>query len=164
MQAPLINQSRDTSWRALQEATGTGDLSQNWRFELPDLRVGSLDALLTLSDDLMRVNAVVEGVVHKLRRQATEVIGEDSDVLTINQRPVGSFLTSFAWDEAKFPSRKPLKDVAEDMANLVQGIDDDLKARSRVVGSKGRQGSEIVGLRALADARTCTVARDSAGS
>lgn len=126
---PLLHGSKEDTWRALRGATANGDLSQNARFELPmDLKVGSLDALLTLSDDLLRVNTMVESVVNKIRRQATDLSG--GEALLVNSRPVTSYLTSFMWDEAKYPSRKPLKDIVEQMFDSVQAIDDELKVKT----------------------------------
>lgn len=125
---PLVHGSKEDTWRALQNATGSGDLSQNHKVELPtDLRVGSVDLLLTLSDDLVRINSMVEAVVNKIRRQANDLSG--GEALMVNARPVDNFLTSFTWDEAKFPSRKALKDIVESMYEGVQAIDDDMKVR-----------------------------------
>jgi V-type H+-transporting ATPase subunit C len=120
--------SKDETWRSLQNATGNGHLSQNYRFELPmSLRVGSLDALMVLSDDLTRVNVMVEGVVNKIRRQASELAPDQA--LHVNNRPVASYLTSFTWDEAKYPLRKPLKEIVDELTECVVSVDDDLKVR-----------------------------------
>ena len=116
----------DEVWRSLQKATGNGSLSQNYRFELPmSLRVGSLDTLMVLSDELARVNATVEGVVNKIRRQVSELAPDQT--LQVNGRPVTSYLTGFTWDEAKYPLRKPLKDIVDELTEVVVSIDDELK-------------------------------------
>lgn len=116
----------DDVWRSLQHATGNGSLSQNHRFELPmSLRVGSLDTLMVLSDELARVNTTVEGVVNKIRRQASELAPDQA--LQVNGRPVASYLTNFTWDEAKYPLRKPLKDIVDELTEVVVSIDDELK-------------------------------------
>ena len=117
---------REQTWRALQNATGNGQLSQNYRFELPmSLRVGSLDSLMVLSDELSRVNVMVEGVVNKIRRQASDLAPDQP--LQVDNRPVAAFLTNFRWDEAKFPLRKPLKDIVDELSESVVSVDDDLK-------------------------------------
>jgi hypothetical protein len=53
-----------------------GVLSWLHRFEIPELRVGTLDSLMVLSDDLVKVNALVESVVNKIRRQLFEMTGK----------------------------------------------------------------------------------------
>ena len=42
-------------------------------FALPELRVGTLDSLMVLSDELVKVNGLVESVVNKVRRQLFEM-------------------------------------------------------------------------------------------
>lgn len=52
---PLL-EPQDRIWSLLQNKTVyEADLSQNFRFELPELRVGTLDSLMVLSDDLVKV-------------------------------------------------------------------------------------------------------------
>ncbi|RWW73718.1 hypothetical protein BHE74_00018379 [Ensete ventricosum] len=92
------------------------------QFNTPDLRVGTLDSLLSLSDDLVKViirsrqgilrldfamalilldsdaqsNAFIEGVTHKIRRQIEELekaSGVDVGALTVDGVPVDSYLT-----------------------------------------------------------------------
>lgn len=124
---PEQNGSIDETWRIVQKVTGHGDFSQNFRFELPmSLRVGGLDKLMELSDDLARIDVHVEGVVNKIRRQAGELTDEP---LNVNSRPVTSFLTSFQWDEGKYPLRKTLKEIVTDLTNSVSLIDEDLKVK-----------------------------------
>ena len=43
------------------------------QFSLPELRVGTLDSLLSLSDDLVKTTTLVEAVVAKIRRQLTDL-------------------------------------------------------------------------------------------
>ena len=49
--------------------TFESNLAENYKFKLPELRVGTLDSLMVLSDDLVKTNTLVEAVVNKLRRQ-----------------------------------------------------------------------------------------------
>lgn len=124
---PEQNGSLDETWRTVQKVTGQGDYSQNYRFEMPmSLRVGGLDKLMELSDDLARIDVHVEGVVNKIRRQASDLT---DDPLSVNDRPVTSFLTGFAWDEARYPLHKSLKEIVDELTNTVSSVDDDLKVK-----------------------------------
>ena len=109
-------------------------------------RVGTLDSLLALSDDLAKVNQAVEGTVNKVRRQLMElqasVAPEDrADVWVETQTPEG-YLQRFAWNEAKYPSRRPLKEIVASIMDNVQKLDDDLKVRlqRRLAAGLGGQG------------------------
>jgi len=42
-------------------------------------------------------------------------------------RPTPPHLQRFAWNEAKYPSRRPLKDIVSSIMETVQKLDDDLK-------------------------------------
>jgi V-type H+-transporting ATPase subunit C len=126
---PQQQGSVEETWRTVQKVTGKGDFSQNYRFELPmSLRVGSLDNLMVLSDDLSRVDVHIEGVVNKIRRQVSELAPEAA--LTVNNRPVTSFLTNFSWDEAKYPLHKPLDDIVKGLSESVHAVDEELKVLS----------------------------------
>ena len=77
-----ILESEERTWTLLQnKTTYESDLSINFKFAIPELRVGTLDILMGLSDDLVKVNALVESVVNKIRRQLFEMAspGRDDD-------------------------------------------------------------------------------------
>mmetsp|Transcript_34626 Transcript_34626/g.54058 ORF Transcript_34626/g.54058 Transcript_34626/m.54058 type:complete len:112 (+) Transcript_34626:109-444(+) len=52
--APGENGSKEDTWKSLQRATN--ELSTNYKLKVPELRVGTLDSLMTLSDDLERID------------------------------------------------------------------------------------------------------------
>ena len=128
----------DHAWARLQELTvyANNDYSVNFRFALPEsFRVGTLDGLLSLADDLGKVNQAVEGTVNKIRRQLVELQGgvppeERADVWVEGATPEG-YLQRFAWNEAKYPSRRPLKEIVQSIMDTVQKLDDDLTVRAR---------------------------------
>ncbi|TKY46269.1 V-type proton ATPase subunit C [Spatholobus suberectus] len=104
----------------------------NSQFNIPNLRVGTLDSLLSLSDDLVKSNSFMEGVSHKIRRQIEElerVSGVVSSSLTVDGVPVDSYLTRFVWDEAKYPTMSALKEIVDGIHGQVAKIEDDLKVR-----------------------------------
>lgn len=135
--------------------TGTA-LADLTKFSLPELRVGTLDALLGLSDDLVRVNAAVEGVTNKLRRQLLELgssrgaeggggatgallgggeSGDPRSSATVEGAPPESYLERFSWDAAKHPPRRPLGETAAAIAESAAKMEGDLKARAGEVAA-----------------------------
>ena len=125
--------SASSLWNRLQEQISKHSFDTPlYRFNIPNLRVGTLDSLLSLSDDLLKSNNFVEGVSHKIRRQIEElerVSGVESSALTVDGVPVDSYLTRFVWDEAKYPTMSPLKEVIDSIHGQVAKIEDDLKVR-----------------------------------
>uniref|UniRef100_A0A804NIZ3 V-type proton ATPase subunit C n=1 Tax=Zea mays TaxID=4577 RepID=A0A804NIZ3_MAIZE len=104
-----------------------------YRFNVPDLRVGTLDSLLALSDDLVKSNVFVEGVSHKIRRQIEDLEragGVDSGALTVDGVPVDTYLTRFVWDEGKYPTMSSLKEIVGSIQSQVAKIEDDMKVRA----------------------------------
>lgn len=128
-----VQSSSSTLWSRLQESISRNSFDTPlYRFNTPDLRVGTLDSLLSLSDDLTKSNNFVEGVSHKIRRQIEElerVSGVESSGLTVDGVPVDSYLTRFAWDEAKYPTMSPLREIVDGIHVQVAKIEDDLKVR-----------------------------------
>ena len=54
--APECDGSKERTWNLVQQKTTyEHDFSINYKFTLPELRVGTLDSLLVLSDDLVKV-------------------------------------------------------------------------------------------------------------
>ncbi|KAH0969585.1 hypothetical protein GBA52_028511 [Prunus armeniaca] len=128
-----VQNSASSLWNRLQEQISKHSFDTPlYRFNIPNLRVGTLDSLLSLSDDLLKSNNFVEGVSHKIRRQIEElerVSGVESSALTVDGVPVDSYLTRFVWDEAKYPTMSPLKEVVDSIHGQVAKIEDDLKVR-----------------------------------
>lgn len=120
-------------WSRLQESISRQAFdTPMYRFSIPNLRIGTLDSLLALSDDLLKSNNFIEGVSHKIRRQIEElerVSGVVSSSLTVDGVPVDSYLTRFVWDEAKYPTMSPLRDIMDGIQVQISKIEDDLKVR-----------------------------------
>ncbi|KAF6166335.1 hypothetical protein GIB67_015881 [Kingdonia uniflora] len=125
--------SASSIWNRLQESISKHSFDTPlYRFNTPDLRVGTLDSLLSLSDDLIKSNSFVEGVTHKIRRQIEDLeklSGVDTNALTVDGIPVDSYLTRFSWDEAKYPTMSPLREIVDTIHVQVAKIEDDLKVR-----------------------------------
>lgn len=82
--------------------------------------MGTLDSLLTLSDELVKTCTLVEGVASKIRRQLSELNRESAEAspnpfshaqphararqlvdLAVDGVPVRRYLQAFSWNEAK---------------------------------------------------------------
>ncbi|ERN06184.1 hypothetical protein AMTRI_Chr06g192430 [Amborella trichopoda] len=128
-----VENSASSLWSRLRESISRHAFDTPlYRFNIPDLRVGTLDSLLALSDDLVKSNSFVEGVSHKLRRQIEELersSGVETGTLTVDGVPVDSYITRFVWDEAKYPTMSPLREIVDNILAHVSRIEDDLKVR-----------------------------------
>lgn len=80
---------------------------------------------MTLSDDLVKVNTLMDAIVQKLKRQSLE-LGTAASLLVEGATPV-DYISEFRWDEAKYPSNRPLKDTVEKIQTTVAKVEDDMK-------------------------------------
>ncbi|PIA39465.1 hypothetical protein AQUCO_02600130v1 [Aquilegia coerulea] len=128
-----VQSSASSLWSRLQDSISKNSFDTPlYRFNTPDLRVGTLDSLLALCDDLLKSNNFVEGVSNKIKRQIEDlerISGGESTALTVDGVPVDSYLTRFAWDEAKYPTMSPLREIVDSIHVQVAKIEDDLKVR-----------------------------------
>lgn len=69
------------------------NLSTNWKFAVPDLKVGTLDQLVGLSDDLGKLDVYVEQVSRKIALYLGEVLEDQRDKLAENLLANGGILT-----------------------------------------------------------------------
>ncbi|XP_056333299.1 V-type proton ATPase subunit C 1-B [Danio aesculapii] len=134
-------------------AAKTG-LSTSSRVHIPELKVGTLDVLLGLSDDLSRLDSITEGVMRQTSQCLAEVMDEFSGKLLESllaggehrtlqkdqQSPLKSYfqtvqvdlatyVTRFQWDRAKYPTAQPLKTLADVISKQVSQVDTELKSR-----------------------------------
>lgn len=142
---PAPSTGMEGAWASLQEdTTYSSDLSVNFKFAVPEFKVGTLDSLLGLSDDLVKVNGAVEGSVNKVRRQLFELQSaaptdrseeEEGGEVRVEGTSPPDYLQHFEWQEAKYPSKRPLKDTVAAITEVTQKLDDDLKVRGAGWGS-----------------------------
>nr|XP_008178102.1 V-type proton ATPase subunit C 2 isoform X1 [Chrysemys picta bellii] len=114
--------------------TSKANLSSNNKFLIPDLKVGTLDALVGLSDELGKLDSFAESVIKKIAQYIGEVMEDSKDKVQENLLANGvdliSYLTRFEWDMAKYPIKQPLKNISEALAKQITQIETDLKSRT----------------------------------
>ncbi|KAH7332074.1 hypothetical protein KP509_20G066700 [Ceratopteris richardii] len=128
-----VSESPGATWSVLQQSLSKSAFDTTaYRLHVPELRVGTLDSLLSLSDDLVKANSIVEGVTHKIRRQVEDLerlTGSEAGSLSVEGVPVDSYITRFSWDEAKYPLVNPLRETVDTILGNVTKLEDDLKVR-----------------------------------
>lgn len=122
------------TWDRLNQATSKQQLSSNWKFPIPDLKVGTLDQLVGLSDDLGKLDIYVETITRKVAAYLGEVLEDQRDKLVENLLANGvdlaTYLTQFRWDMAKYPIKQSLKNLSEIIAKQVGQIEADQKTKA----------------------------------
>ncbi|VDN26275.1 unnamed protein product [Gongylonema pulchrum] len=124
--------SPQETWDKLNRTTGS--MSVNHKFNVPDLKVGTLDQLVGLSDDLAKLDTAAEQVTRKLTQYFAEILEEEryklEENLTVSGKDVKTYVTKFQWESAKYPLKQSLKVLSEIIGKQITQIDNDLKTKS----------------------------------
>jgi V-type H+-transporting ATPase subunit C len=102
-------------------------------FPVPELRVGTLDALMALSDDLVKFDNFIESVTRKIAAQLftlRDATQNDSQLFSVNGANMDLYLTHFKWDEAKYPVKSSCRDLTEMINSQVSRLDEELRVKS----------------------------------
>ncbi|XP_053290743.1 V-type proton ATPase subunit C 1-B [Pleuronectes platessa] len=109
------------------------------KFSIPDLKVGILDSLLTMSDDLSKLDILTESVIKKTCQCMREVMEHSTDKVLENALANGvdlmSYVTKFQWDKAKYPTALPLSSLADIINKEVSQVETELKCRAATYNS-----------------------------
>merc|ERR1711988_1146643 len=102
------------------------DIARIETWDLPDLKVGTLDSLMQLSDDLTKVDLQVEGVVHKIERDLADQLESKGD-LTIDSMTPQAYAEKFNWEFGKFQLKSSLREMTEEIQKEVAKLDTTVK-------------------------------------
>lgn len=119
----------EQAYRKMQSAGACPEApyAEMFKFEVPSLTVGTLDTLMTLSDNLVKTDGVVEQTVRKIERTSADLFDRKSSELSVGGVPAQRYIQQFAWDSAKYPNRRPLKELVAMIAGGAAGIEEELK-------------------------------------
>jgi V-type H+-transporting ATPase subunit C len=128
------------TWETMNNVTSKqNNLCENFKFHIPDLKVGTLDQLVGLSDDLGKLDAFVETITRKVAAYLGDVLEDQRDKLIenllANNTDLAQYITRFQWDMAKYPVKQSLRNIADIISKQVGQIDADLKTKSNAYNS-----------------------------
>ncbi|MED6274766.1 hypothetical protein CHARACLAT_019706, partial [Characodon lateralis] len=150
-----------TSVEKLKRTITKTHLASSWKFSIPDLKVGILDSLVRVSDDLSKLDTLTESVIKKTCQCLKEVMEPPGDKVQeyalangdhrMNQRsaapsPLKTYLTSlrvdlinyvtkFQWDKAKYPTALPLSTLTDLINKEISQVETELRSRATAYNS-----------------------------
>ena len=105
------------------------------RFEVPNnFKIGSLDSLVALADDLTKLDHHLESVLRKIDRQYQELEDHHEQLKVIighgeqSLHPI-AYIQNFTWNVTKFPPSKTLQELSQLIKDRMQSLDNELKSR-----------------------------------
>jgi len=91
------------------------------------LRVGTMDSLMSLGDDLNKMDMFAEQTAFKVFKQLAEI--KPSTEVKVSGVPISEYVTGWEWDDAKFQLKSPLRELAETISSRVTAMDEELKQK-----------------------------------
>jgi V-type H+-transporting ATPase subunit C len=110
------------------------------KFDVPNFRIGTYDSLMTLSDELKKVDTYVEAQLKKIANQFWKVTDKKTEtVIPIEVNKTQSnpeeYLNNFIWESGHYSVRKPLSELTETIQAEVGKIEEDLRIKTQAYSS-----------------------------
>mmetsp|Transcript_23596 Transcript_23596/g.39038 ORF Transcript_23596/g.39038 Transcript_23596/m.39038 type:complete len:363 (+) Transcript_23596:130-1218(+) len=84
---------------------------------------------------MVKTDSIVESIVRKVEKTGHEFLGNRGE-MTVGGVPAPRYIQQFAWDYAKYPNRRPLKELVSLISGGVSAIDEELKQLGGAYGAK----------------------------
>ncbi|KAF9166552.1 Vacuolar ATP synthase subunit C [Actinomortierella ambigua] len=115
-------------------ASAQNDLSEVSPLPIPDFKIGTLDTLVLLSEDLAKQDVLFENSVVKLVDTIRSLLGPESSTkltstLSVNEKTIDSYLKTFQWNTMKYRTDKSLVELSQTLGAEVSSIDNLMKNR-----------------------------------
>ncbi|KAG6832208.1 hypothetical protein H0H92_004173 [Tricholoma furcatifolium] len=104
------------------------------QFEIPSFKTGTLDGLISLSEDIPKQDAAFTATVAKTVDTLRNLLNNDPAKLAqhvlIDEKSVHDYLLKgWKWDEGRYNVQKSLREIVESLARDLNSIDNAMKAK-----------------------------------
>ncbi|KAJ1812659.1 Vacuolar ATP synthase subunit C [Coemansia sp. RSA 2598] len=118
------------AWRDIKSRVVGGEL---YDFILPQFKIGTLDALVRLSDELGKFDAAYENTMSKFVETLRGLSGSTNrqlqGQLLVDDKPVDQYIRTFSWNNAKYRADRPLSEIVAQIAEQMGSVDSALKTK-----------------------------------
>ncbi|KAG0038904.1 Vacuolar ATP synthase subunit C [Podila clonocystis] len=109
-------------------ASSQNDFSEVAPLPIPEFKIGTLDTLVLLSEDLAKQDTAFESSANKLVDVIRSLLGAEAATklagsLSVNEKTIDNYLKTFQWNTMKYRTDKSLVELAEILNNEVASID-----------------------------------------
>ncbi|CAL8293992.1 unnamed protein product [Arctogadus glacialis] len=134
-----LDKTSVASLEKLKRTIAKTNLATCGKLSIPELKVGTLDNLLSVSDILSQLDTLTESVIKKTCHFMGEVMEQASDKVLenglVNGVDLVKYVTKFQWDRAKYPTSLPLRVLADNINKQVSQVDAEFKSRASTYNS-----------------------------
>ncbi|KEY67466.1 hypothetical protein S7711_02386 [Stachybotrys chartarum IBT 7711] len=123
---------RDDALSSL-KATISSDNGTVLPFNIPDFKIGTLDALVQQADDLAKLESSCAAVVAKVSDSLRTILSNDEDRLAqykmVNDKPTDQYLSNFSWNKIRYRADKSLAELIGTLQKELVNVDNDVKTK-----------------------------------
>ncbi|KAJ2065166.1 Vacuolar ATP synthase subunit C [Coemansia sp. S2] len=118
------------AWRDVKSRVGDAEV---YDFTLPQFKIGTLDTLVRLSDELAKFDTSYENTTGKfidtLRNLTNTTNSALAAHLLVEDKSVDQYIRSFSWNNSKYRSDRSLPEIVSQIADDMGVIDASLKTK-----------------------------------
>lgn len=89
---------------------------------LPPLKTGTLESLISLSEDLPKQDTVYTGVVAKIVDILRNLLNNDADALSqhvqVNEKSIDDYILGWGWNGQKYRTDRSLREIMETLGKV----------------------------------------------
>lgn len=123
---------KDEALTALRSTVST-DCGTVVPYNIPEFKIGTLDALVQQADDLAKLESACQGIVGKVGDSLRSILEGDeakiAECKTVNNKPADQYLRSFNWNKVKYRTDKPIAELIDGLQKDLASLDNDVKAK-----------------------------------
>ncbi|KAL0083947.1 hypothetical protein J3Q64DRAFT_1737404 [Phycomyces blakesleeanus] len=109
------------------------DYADTHQLLIPEFKIGTLDGLVLLSDDLVKFDAVFEQATNKIADILSILVKDQKvnvqDFLLVNDKTIDQYISSFQWNSMKYRTDKSLQETTTLLNQEVASIDNVMKTK-----------------------------------
>ncbi|CAG8433215.1 527_t:CDS:10 [Ambispora gerdemannii] len=109
------------------------EYSETYQFIIPQFKIGTLDGLVMISDELLKFDQAFEGTTLKLLDILRNLLKGDINLIranfVVNEKSIDKYLETFQWNIQKYREDKSLQEIANSLNQEVSGIDSLMKKK-----------------------------------
>ncbi|KAI1840981.1 hypothetical protein JX265_010453 [Neoarthrinium moseri] len=113
--------------------TSTGENGDVLPFQIPNFKIGTLDALVQQADDLGKLETACQGLVAKVADSLRTLLDGNEDKIAqqkmVNDKPTENYLRTFSWNKVRYRADKPIGELVDNLQKELVTIDNDVKGK-----------------------------------
>lgn len=124
---PTRSATRKNINEKLRDIAGVSDL------RVPELKVGTLDALVQLSEDLAKIDSFGESIAHKVSQFQADLLNQDkeklAEIMNVYGRSLETYISKFEWDTQKYNVGGFVRDISGEIGQRLSAIESEMKSK-----------------------------------